>query len=80
VYQRLIAPEMAVYATPATARALGATAAWRTGTSSRIWMSLRHDALSPGDSQSRVLAGLGGDRRWTTFAAGLTVERGTPVP
>jgi hypothetical protein len=80
VYQRLFAPEMAVYATPATARALGATAAWRTGTSSRIWMSLRHDALSPGDSQSRVLAGLEGDRRWTTFAAGVTVERRTPVP
>jgi hypothetical protein len=47
LYRTLIGPELAVYATPAAARSLGATLSWQATLEAALWVRASHARLTP---------------------------------
>lgn len=68
LYQRVFAPELAVAATPLTARAASITGVWRRPQRAVLWLRLTYGTRVPGESIARNQLGLEGSRtNWSVM-------------
>jgi len=73
IYRRLVAPELAIHATRASARAVSLTALWRVTTISEAWIHGHYAAVRP-DGDPAPMAPAGDRTRWTIMS-GVTLRR-----
>lgn len=73
LYQRVFAPELAIAATPLTARAASITGAWRRPRRATLWLRLTYGTRIPGESIARSQLGLDGSRSsWSVMIGSST--------
>jgi hypothetical protein len=72
LYSRLIAPELSLYATPATPQRAGAAVRRRVGAGTELWLLAEFHWVAAGDASQRLPSGPVGDRVRRSLTLGVT--------
>ena len=78
IYNRILAPELALYGTPAVAYTGTLSAGWTTAGGRRLWGRLHYTSVSPRDAGVILPHEPSGTRTRWTVAVGVNLERPEP--